>query len=127
MSFLQNLLGNATTASPEEYNPLISNLLVENEAVFTAFKTLRDYVIFTNERLVLVDVQGITGKKKSFKSIPYSQITVFTKENAGTFDLDSEIDLYVRSYPSPIVLKFGKSSNIDVVYQLLSDYVLKVN
>jgi hypothetical protein len=126
MSFIQNLLGNATTAKPEEYNPLVSNLLVENEAVFTAFKTLRDYIIFTNERLILIDAQGLTGKKKSFKSVPYSQISVFTKENAGTFDLDNEIALYVRGYPMSISLKFGKSSNIDVVYQLLSDYVLKV-
>jgi len=126
MSFLQNILGNATTANPEEYNPLIENLLVQNEEVFSAFKTLRDFVIFTNERLILIDVQGITGKKKSFKSIPYSQITVFTKETAGTFDMDNEIDIYVRSYPLPIQLKFGKSNNIDPVYQLLSDYVLKV-
>ena len=126
MSFLQNLLGNATTATPEEYNPLVSNLLVENESVFTAFKTLRDYIIFTNERLILIDAQGLTGRKKSFKSIPYSQISVFTKENAGTFDLDNEIALFVRGYPMPISLKFGKGSNIDVVYQLLSDYVLKV-
>lgn len=127
MSFLQNIMGNATTANPEEYNPLIASILVENESVFTAFKTLRDFIIFTNERLILIDVQGLSGKKKSFKSIPYSQISVFTKESAGTFDMDSEIDLYVRSYPSPIVLKFGKSSNIDAVYKLLSDYVLKVN
>ncbi len=127
MSFLQNMLGNATTATPEEYNPLVSNLLIENESVFTAFKTIRDYIIFTNERLILVDAQGLTGRKKSFKSLPYSQISVFTKESAGTFDLDSEIQLYLKGYPSPVSLKFGKSGNIDVVYQLLSDYVLKVS
>jgi hypothetical protein len=127
MSFLQNLLGNSTQANPNDYNPLIQDILVENESVFTAFKTFRDFIIFTNERLILVDVQGISGRKKSFKSVPYSQITVFTKENAGTFDLDSEINLYVRAYPSPIQLKFGKDSNIDAVYQIISDYVLKVN
>jgi hypothetical protein len=99
---------------------------VENESVFTAFKTFRDFIIFTNERLILVDAQGLTGRKKSFKSIPYSQISVFTKENAGTFDMDSEINLFVRSYPLPIQLKFGKDSNIDAVYQIISDYVLKV-
>ena len=82
MSFLQNILGNSTTATPEEYNPLVQNLLVENESVFTAYKTLRDFIIFTNERLILIDVQGITGKKKSFKSISYSRISVFTKESA---------------------------------------------
>lgn len=127
MSFLQNLLGNSTQASSADYQPLIQNVLVENESVFTAFKTFRDFIIFTNERLILVDVQGLSGKKKSFKSIPYSQICVFTKENAGTFDMDSEINLYVRSYPMAVQLKFGKDSNIDLVYQLISDYVLKVN
>jgi hypothetical protein len=126
MSFLQNILGNSTTATPEEYNPLVQNLLVENESVFTAFKTLRDFIIFTNERLILIDVQGITGKKKSFKSVSYSRISVFTKESAGTFDMDNEIDLYVKGYPAVIQLKFGKDSNIDSVYQLLSNYVLKV-
>jgi hypothetical protein len=126
MSFLQNLLGNSTQASPSDYQPLIENILVENESVFTAFKTFRDFIIFTNERLILVDAQGLTGRKKSFKSIPYSQISVFTKENAGTFDMDSEINLFVRSYPLPIQLKFGKDSNIDAVYQIISDYVLKV-
>jgi len=126
MSFLQNLLGNSTQANPSDYQPLIQNILVENESVFTAFKTFRDFIIFTNERLILVDAQGLTGRKKSFKSIPYSQISVFTKENAGTFDMDSEINLFVRSYPLPIQLKFGKDSNIDAVYQIISDYVLKV-
>lgn len=126
MSFLQKILGNSTTASAEEYNPLVQDLLVEDESVFVAFKALRDFIIFTNKRLILIDIQGISGKKKSFKSISYSQITVFTKESAGTFDLDNEIELYIRSYPAPIKLKFGKGSNIDAVYQLLSDYVLKV-
>ena len=127
MSFLQNVLGNYTTADPSQYSHLIENFLVENESVFTAFKTIRDFIIFTNERLILIDIQEITGKKKSFKSVPYSQISVFTKESGGNFDLDSEIDLYVRGYPGVIQLKFGKSSDIDSVYKILSAYVLEVS
>ena len=127
MSLIQSILGNSTQANPADYTPLIQNILIENESVFSAFKTFRDFIIFTNERLILIDVQGLTGKKKSYKSIPYSQISVFTKESAGTFDMDNEIDLYVRSYPTAIQLKFGKDSNIDSVYQLISNYVLKVN
>lgn len=125
MSLLQHLSGNSTNAKPEQYNPLIEGILVENESVFTAYKTIRDFIIFTNKRLILIDVQGITGKKKSFKSVPYSNIQIFIKESAGTFDLDNRIDLYVLGYPAVLSLNFSRDTNIDEVYQLLSDYILK--
>lgn len=104
---------------------MIEGILVENESVFTAYKTIRDFIIFTNKRLILIDVQGITGKKKSFKSVPYSNIQIFIKESAGTFDLDNRIDLYVLGYPAVLSLNFSRDTNIDEVYQLLSDYILK--
>jgi hypothetical protein len=126
MSVLQSLLGNASQADPSQYQPLIEPILVKGEEVAYAFKTFRDLIIFTNARLVLIDVQGLTGKKKSFKSIPYSEIAVFTKESAGTFELDSEIDLYVRAH-GQIELQFRKEDNqsIDAVYNLLSEYIIK--
>lgn len=122
---LQNLIDNATQANASQYQPLMDPILVEREEVVYAFKTIRDFIIFTNVRLVLIDVQGLTGKKKSFKSIPYPEIAVFTKESAGTFDLDSEIDLYVRAH-GMIQLQFGKedTQSVDAVYNLLSRYTL---
>jgi Bacterial PH domain len=126
MSLFQNIMGNTTEAEASQYKSIINPILVQGETVTFAYKLLRDLIIFTNERLILVDVQGLSGKKKSIKSIPFSTISVFTKENAGTFDMDSEITLYVRGYPIPISLKFGKNSNIDGVYQVLSEKVLQV-
>ena len=43
--------------------------------------------IFTNKRLILIDVQGLTGKKQEYRSIPYSKITQFSIETIGHFDV----------------------------------------
>jgi hypothetical protein len=126
MSILQNLLGNATEASSAEYDQIINPILVNGEQVQYAYKLLRDLIVFTNERLIMVDVQGLSGKKKQMTSIPYSTIAVFTKENAGTFDMDSEIKLHVRGLALPLSLRFGKNSDIDGVYKTLSEKILPV-
>lgn len=44
----------------------LSELLIDNESVIASFKGIRDYVAFTNKRIVAVNVQGITGKKNRF-------------------------------------------------------------
>jgi len=127
MSFIQKLAGNSVTISKEEAKDQIGDILIPKEEIFSSFKGFRDLIIFTNERLIVVDVQGLSGKKKSFKSIPYSQISIFTKESAGTLDMSNSISLYVRAYPIPIELKFSKDSDIDSIYQLLSEYILEIN
>src|ERR687889_455708 len=81
-------------ADPNEIGPTVAPLLVPNEQIVAAFKTVRDFVVFTNKRLIAVNVQGITGKKKDFTSLPYSKIQAFSVETAGTFDLDAELDLW---------------------------------
>tara|TARA_B110000438_G_scaffold276960_1_gene299169 strand:+ start:1054 stop:1170 length:117 start_codon:yes stop_codon:yes gene_type:complete len=37
-----------------------------------------------------MDVQGLTGSKKEYRSFPYSNISSFSIETAGTFDGDSD-------------------------------------
>ncbi len=62
--------------------------------VFAAFQTIRDMVVFTNKRIIAINVQGITGKKKDFTSLPYSKVQAFSVETAGTLDLDCEMELW---------------------------------
>lgn len=69
-------------------------ILVGGEQVISEYSAIRDYVIFTNKRIIAVNVQGITGKKKDFTSLPYSKIQAFSIETAGVLDLDSELELY---------------------------------
>ena len=72
----------------------ISPLLVPSEEIIGVYKAMRDYVVFTSKRIISVNVQGMTGKKKDFTSMPYSKIQVFSVETAGVLDLDSELEIY---------------------------------
>lgn len=98
-------------------------LLVEGEEVLYVFKALRDMVIFTDKRIIAVNVQGITGKKKDFSSLPYSKIQVFSVESAGSFDLDSELELWFSGLGK---IKFEFSGKVDIraICKLISAYVL---
>ena len=72
-------------------------LLLENENVVMAFNTGRDVIVFTNIRVIEIDVQGWSGKKVAYTSLPYDKIRAFSAESAGVYDRDSEIDLYTRN------------------------------
>ena len=76
----------------------IDPLLVEGEQAFVAYKGMRDYVVFTSKRIIAVNVQGITGKKKDFTSLPLTKIQAFSVETAGTFDLDAGVTAINASF-----------------------------
>ena len=69
----------------------IDPLLVDGEQIVIAYKGLRDFVVFTSKRIIAVNVQGITGKKTDYTSLPLSKIQAWSVETAGTFDLDAEL------------------------------------
>lgn len=48
-------------------------------------------------RTIAIDVQGITGKRKSFSTMPYSKIQYFSIQTPGLAELflDSELFLNV--------------------------------
>jgi Bacterial PH domain len=106
-----------------EYASMISNLLLPDEIVLSAFKALRDGVIFTNKRIIAINVQGITGKKKDFTSLPYSKIVVFSVETAGSFDLDSELEMYFSGL-GKVKFEFTGSTNIIEISKVISSFVL---
>ena len=59
------------------------------------FKGRRDMILFTNKRLISIDVQGWTGKKKSFTSVPWTSVKQFGVQSAGSFmDKDSEMMIW---------------------------------
>jgi hypothetical protein len=126
MGILSALLGNAGAVSQEELLKKFGHLLTEGEEIELGFKLVRDTFIFTSKRLILVDVQGITGSKIEYKTTPYKSITRFSIETAGTFDLDAELKIWVSSEQIPSIKKqFNKTVNVYDVHKLLSFYVLK--
>ena len=122
---LLGFLGNAGDYSKDKATKEIQDLMIPNEDVELAFKTIRDKIIFTNLRLIVADVQGVTGSKVEYLSIPYSKINRFSVESRGTFDLDSEIKIWCSSSIEPTVsLQFSKNSHILDINRAISAYTL---
>jgi hypothetical protein len=124
MGLLSNILGNAGVVQPEKLQADYGRLLTDAEEIEVGFSVFRDTFVFTNKRLILVDVQGITGKKIDYLSIPYGKITKFSVETAGSFDLDAELKMWIGSDPAPVSKKFNKKVNIYDLQAVLAKHVL---
>jgi hypothetical protein len=109
---------------PAEIHEQYGHALIDGEQVLAAFRSLRDTAFLTNLRFVLVDVQGITGSKIAFRSVPYRSITSFSVESAGTFDLDSDLHLWVTGQATPMVLKVSRNADPAAIQRLLAEQVL---
>ncbi|MGJ9412885.1 PH domain-containing protein [Aeromicrobium sp. CF4.19] len=103
---------------PEDIGPL----LVQGETAVAAFKTFRDSAVFTTKRLIVRDAQGISGKKVEIYSLPYSTINMWSSENAGKLDFNSEIELWTRA--GHIKIKLGKGADVRRLDSLIGWAVL---
>ena len=118
------LLGKAKAEKPEEIQERYGPLFGEREIVEIGFKVIRDTFIFTNKRLIIVDAQGITGRKTEYLTIPYSKITKYSIETSGHFDLDADLKIWVGSFHEPIEKKFRGDSIVYELQRVLASYVL---
>ncbi len=125
MGIFSALLGNAGVANPDELYKEYGNLLIQNEQIEVGFKLIRDVFIFTNKRLIIVDKQGLTGKKVEYLSVLYKSVSRFSIETAGHLDLDAELKIWVSSETNPsISKKFNKQVNIYDLQKVLASHVL---
>lgn len=125
MGFINKIIGNAGEVSSDKLNKKYERLLIEGEEIELGFKLIRDTFMFTNKRLILIDVQGLTGSKAEYKSLPYKNISRFSLESAGTFDLDAELKIWISSAEDPTVSKkFNRSIDVYVVQQYLAAKVM---
>jgi PH (Pleckstrin Homology) domain-containing protein len=125
MGLLSGITGNATRLDPGRAARDFDRLLGEGEQVHAAYQLVRDSFLFTDRRLILVDKQGVTGRKVEYHTVPYRSITHFAVETAGTFDLDAELKIWVSSTSEPIVRQFGKGVDVYEVQALLAAFVAR--
>ena len=110
---------NQTQTTPQGFVDNHCHALVEGEEVYFAFRTIRDWIAFTDWRIIYVDVQGLLGTKKEYLTIPYRSITAFSITSAGTIDIDAEIAVFLSGHP-PIEFKVGKFTNTEALQKLLA-------
>ena len=125
MGLFSGMFGNASQADIKKVEEELSDLLISGEVVEQAFVLVRDLIVFTSRRLMIVDKQGMTGKKVSYKSIPYRSISRFSVETTGHFDLDAELKIWISSALEPSEsLSFRSDDSVLEIQRLLAEAIL---
>lgn len=101
----------------------VTSLLVQGEQAVASFKTFRDSATFTTKRLIVRDAQGMTGKKVEIYSLPYNAIHMWSSENAGVLDWNSEIELWTKA--GHIKVKLAKGADVRRIDSLIAWAVLQ--
>lgn len=105
------------------FDDTVTMFYVDGEETIACYQAMRDYMIFTNKRMIVVDVQGITGKKQDFSSFPYSKIQAFSVKTAGVLDADTDVDIVFAGLGT-IHLEFTIGTNVAKLLRLIGGYTL---
>ena len=108
---------------PEKFLKVIQSILIPGEHIAASFQSIRDYVVFTDRRLITVNIQGVTGLKQDFTSLPYKRVQAISIESAGLLDLDSELTLWFSGL-GLVHLEFTGGSDVDAICRLIGEHAL---
>ena len=124
IDFNNNSVFKLKKVEASKFDSELRDLLIDGENIIGCYQDVRDHVFFTDKRVIAVNVQGITGKKKDFTTLPYSKISAYSVETAGTFDLESELDLYYSGVGRGR-FEFKGSSDILEIGRVIAKYALR--
>ena len=124
LDFNTNIIFELKEIDASEATELVGPMLIQDETIFAAFKTVRDRVVFTNHRVIAVNVEGITGKKKDFTSLPYIKIQAFSVQTASLLALDTVMELWFNSMG---IVRFEFKGRFDIASfnKLIGQYILE--
>jgi len=89
----------------------VANILVEGEEVIYTFKTVRDNVVFTNLRIIGINVQGTTGKKRDVTSLPLKNVQAFSVESAAVLATKCSMELWFAGL-GQVKLEFDAKTDV---------------
>lgn len=126
VNFNKDSVFNLKPVDVSEVKNEVQTFLIDGESILEAFKTVRDQVVFTNKRIISIDVQGITGKRKSFSTLPYSTIQFFEIQTQGFMEIFPDTELFIQ-YANGFTAQFEFKGNVDIcrIGKIISAYVLK--
>lgn len=125
INFNKDSVFNLSPITPKELDADVRELLIEGEKVACAFKTIRDQLVFTNKRIISIDVQGLTGKRKSYSTMPYSKVQYFTIQTPGFIELFPDSELFLQfTNGFTATFEFKGKVNIAGIGRMLSEFVL---
>ncbi len=126
INFNQDSVWNLRPIRIEAVRNDVSGLLIDGEQIVAAFQTVRDQLVFTDRRIVAIDVQGLVGKKKTFTSLPYSKVQFFSIETPGFMELFSDTELFLMfSNGFTAKFEFRGSADIGLISRVISRYAMQ--
>ena len=125
INFNEYSVWNLRAIKPESVRADVNGLLIGGEVIVSAFQTVRDQLVFTNKRIIAIDVQGVTGKRKSFTTLPYSKVQFFTTQTPGFMELFSDTELLLM-FSNGFTAKFEFRGSVDIgqISRVISQYAL---
>ena len=101
--------------------------LADGEQIEFAAKTRRDYLIFTDRRLIRTDTQGFVNKKTEYQSIPYRAMSRWSVEGRGSNSLmdGADLKLWIGAALEPLLdIELQKDESAQAVVALLSAHAM---
>ena len=109
----------STDALESKLNPM----LISDERILGAYRTVRDSVVFTTKRIIAINFQGITGVKVDYTTLPYNRIHAFSIETAGHLDIDSTLELWYSELGS-VKFEITGNTNLTDICQYIGNAML---
>lgn len=125
IDFSNKTLFKLSPVSDNSFANVLTPMFIAGEEILGTFQAMRDGIVFTNKRIIAINVQGLTGKKKDFTSLPYSKVSAFSVETAGVLDLDSELELWFAGL-GKVRFEFSKRADVSGICRTISEYVLHI-
>ena len=125
INFNKNSVFHLKPIDESEVRQDVKELFVDGEQIIESFKTMRDQLIFTNKRIIAIDVQGITGKRKSYSTLPYTTIQFFEVQTQGFAEIFPDSELFIQ-YANGFTAQFEFKGNVDIrkIGKMISNFVL---
>ena len=126
LDFNKDSIFNLKKIEEDQINRNIPFLLTDDEEIVGAYRTVRDQVIFTNKRIITLDVRGITGVRKEYFTLPYTRIQYYSIQTVGFLELlpDAELTLFFANGATAIY-EFKGTNNILEIGKIIGKYILE--
>lgn len=113
-------LSNLSTADESAFIDQLDGILMPTEETCILLQFHRDGVVFTSNRIIVINIQGIGGKKKTISSFPYRTIQAYSMDDSENF---KNLDISFGNLGT-LTLGFVGRSKLIEVYNFISCKIL---
>jgi hypothetical protein len=107
-----------------KYLDYLSELLIDGEQTVDSLKSAKEGIVFTNKRIIVINVSGAFGKKRQFVSYPYNRVNTFVLSSAKDLESHAQLDLGYFGTPN-LHFEFTGKSEIKLIMKYITEAVIK--